>query len=103
MYLVVFRNRKRKDLDRFAYEADAVLMEELAAVQPGFLSFKTYIAADGEAVAISEWASEAAARAWRAMTEHVGVQIKGRAHYYDSYTVFACSDPRVHRFEREEV
>ena len=54
MYLVVFRNRKRPDIDRAAYEADAVRMEALARQQPGFLAFKSYTAQDGEVVALSE-------------------------------------------------
>ena len=48
MFLVVFRNRKRAGLDQAAYGADAARMEELARAQPGFLSFKSYVAEDGE-------------------------------------------------------
>jgi len=102
MYLVVFRNRKRADIDNFAYQADAILMEELAAVQPGFRSFKSYTAEDGEVVAISEWDSANAAKGWRKMTEHVGVQLKGRASYYENYTLFACDSPRVHTFSAKD-
>ena len=36
MYLVVFRNRKRADIDQAAYEAQAQAMEALARQQPGF-------------------------------------------------------------------
>ena len=64
MYLTVFRNRKRADMDRAAYEADNARMEELAVQQPGFISIKGFVAEDGEVVAISEWESEVAARAW---------------------------------------
>lgn len=98
MYLVVFRNRKRADMDAAAYAADAAAMERLAQAQPGFLSFKSYTADDGEVVAISEWADEAAARAWGRVEEHRGVQRRGRAEYYADYTLFACGDVRVHRF-----
>ena len=55
MYLVVFRNRKRSDIDEAAYAEAAQRMEDLAQVQPGFLSFKSFTADDGEVVAISEW------------------------------------------------
>jgi hypothetical protein len=34
MFLVVFRNRKRPDMDAAAYSADAARMEELAQAQP---------------------------------------------------------------------
>ncbi|WP_095011404.1 antibiotic biosynthesis monooxygenase family protein [Tsuneonella mangrovi] len=98
MYLVVFRNRKRADMDADAYAADAAAMEALAAAQPGYLSFKSYTADDGEVVAISEWDSEASARAWGRIAEHRAVQAKGRADYYQSYTLFGCDDPLIHEF-----
>ena len=101
MFLVIFRNRKRADIDGSAYAADAERMDELARAQPGFLSFKSYIADDGEAIAMSEWESEAAARAWGGQAEHSLVQKRGRDAYYKSYTLFACDDPRIHHFERD--
>ena len=100
MFLVVFRNRKRADIDAAAYAADAARMEELARAQPGYLAFKSYTAADGEVVAISEWADEAAAREWARHPDHGPVQGRGRAEYYQDYTLFACDAPRIHRFER---
>lgn len=100
MFLVVFRNRKRAAIDAAAYAADAAAMEALARLQPGFVSFKSYVAEDGEIVALSEWADEAAALAWRRQAEHAAVQGRGRAEYYQDYTLFACAEPRVHRYER---
>ena len=102
MFLVVFRNRKRADIDYAAYEADAARMLELAQAQPGYLSFKSYVADDGEVVALSEWADEASARAWGRVAEHAEVQGRGRAAYYHSYTLFGCAEPRVHRFASED-
>jgi heme-degrading monooxygenase HmoA len=102
MYLVVFRNRKRADIDYSAYEADAARMLELAQAQPGYVSFKSYVADDGEVIALSEWADETAARAWRRVAEHAEVQGRGRADYYESYTLFACDNPRVHEFQRKD-
>ena len=102
MFLVVFRNRKRAGIDYAAYEADAARMLELAQAQPGYLSFKSYVAEDGEVIALSEWADEAAALAWRRVAEHAQVQGRGRAEYYEDYTLFACADPRIHRFNRRD-
>ena len=102
MFLVVFRNRKRAGIDYAAYEADAARMLELAQAQPGYLSFKSYVAEDGEVIALSEWADEAAALAWRRVAEHAQVQGRGRVEYYEDYTLFACDDPRIHRFSRED-
>jgi heme-degrading monooxygenase HmoA len=100
MFLVVFRNRKRPDVDTDAYARDGDAMERLARAQPGFLSFKSYAADDGEVVAISEWATEADAQQWRRNVEHAAVQAKGRSEYYQDYTLFACPEPRIRRFER---
>lgn len=102
MYLVVFRNRKRPDIDYAAYEADAARMLELAQAQPGYISFKSYVADDGEVIALSEWADEGAGRAWRQVAEHAAMQGRGRAEYYESYTLFTCAEPRIHEFQRKD-
>ena len=102
MYHVVFRNRKRGDIDQAAYDAESVQMETLAREQPGYRSFKSYAADDGETVAISEWDDEASARGWGRVAEHLIAKANGRERYYDSYTLYACPDPRTHRFERRE-
>ncbi|MBT2134804.1 antibiotic biosynthesis monooxygenase [Croceibacterium sp. LX-88] len=101
MFLVVFRNRKRADIDYAAYEADAERMLQLAQAQPGYVSFKSYVADDGEVIAMSEWADEAAARDWRRQVEHLEVQGRGRNEYYESYTLFACDNPRIHEFQHK--
>ena len=102
MFLVVFRNRKHDGFDAAAYTADAAQMEELARAQPGFVSFKSYVADDGEVVSLSEWTDEAAARGWGHHGEHAAVQARGRKGYYADYTLFACDSPRVTRFERSK-
>ena len=100
MFLVVFRNRKHPSMDADAYGGDAARMEGLARAQPGFVSFKSYTADDGEVIALSEWASAESARAWRRNPDHAVIQAKGRVEYYQDYTLFTCDDPRTHRFER---
>ena len=102
MYLVVFRSRKRPGHDAAGYARDAQAMVDLARAQPGFLAVKTYAAEDGETVTISEWESEAAAKAWRTHREHAPVQREGRTSYYESYTMFTCSDPKVTHFPSGE-
>lgn len=100
MHLIVFRNRKRPDMDAAAYQADSERMEEAARAQPGFVSFKSYVADDGEVIAVSEWESEEAARAWGRNPDHATVQGRGRSDYYAEYTLFSCPEPRIHHFER---
>lgn len=103
MFLVIFRNRKRADIDDAAYAADAARMEALARAQPGFLSFKSYVASDGEVVAMSEWTSEAAVHAWGSHSEHAAIQRRGRNEYYESYTLFSSNQPRVHGFHKDDA
>ncbi|MEQ1497647.1 MAG: antibiotic biosynthesis monooxygenase [Novosphingobium sp.] len=100
MFLVVFRNRKRADIDAAAYSADADRMEDLARAQPGFLSFKSYTSDDGEVIALSEWADAKAAQAWGSHPDHARTQARGRAEFYESYTLYTAEFPRTHSFER---
>ena len=102
MFLVVFRNRKRADIDQAKYDAEAVWMVELASAQPGFISFKGYVAEDGEVIALSEWENEAAARDWGRVAEHRMAQVNGRNEYYATYTLFGCDNPRMHEFNAKE-
>lgn len=102
MYLVVFCNRKRADIDYAAYDAEAERMKEMASKQPGYISFKSYAAEDGETIALSEWADEASARGWGKDAEHRAVQLRGQGLYYESYTLFGCDDPRIHRFQLKD-
>ncbi len=101
MYLNVFRSRKRADMDAEAYAEDAARMEALARQQPGFIAYRSYRAEDGETLSMSEWESEDHARAWARHAEHAKVQGRGRAEYYESYTVYSCPDPHLRHFARE--
>lgn len=103
MYMIVFRSRKRPDMDAVAYAADDERMVELAAAQPGFISYNSFAAADGENVSISVWESEAHARAWGLHPEHAAVRERGWREYFESYTMFTIIDPQVKQFTRQSV
>ena len=100
MYLNVFRSRKRADHDHAAYQADGARMDELARARAGFVDYKTFAAEDGETVTISLWESEAAAKAWAADAEHRAAQARGRADYYETYTMYTCAEAKETVFER---
>ncbi|MCJ2184172.1 antibiotic biosynthesis monooxygenase [Novosphingobium sp. 1949] len=102
MYVNVFRSRKRAGYDAQGYAADAARMGELASQQPGFIAYKSFSAPDGETLTMSEWDSHEAAMAWQRNPEHARVQQAGRGDYYESYTVYSCTDPVVRRFDRSE-
>jgi heme-degrading monooxygenase HmoA len=103
VYVNVFRSRKRASFDAEAYAADVARMEALARTQKGFIAYRRYMASDGESLSMTEWETEADAHAWGRHPEHVAVQAKGRAEYYESYAVYACVDPQVRRFARAEL
>jgi heme-degrading monooxygenase HmoA len=100
MYFNVFLSRKRDGYDAEAYAADAVRMEALARTQPGFVSYRRFMGGDGEGLSMTEFETEADARAWARHPEHVAMQARGRAEYYESYVVYSCVDPQVRRFDR---
>ncbi|MFI5319695.1 MAG: antibiotic biosynthesis monooxygenase family protein [Myxococcota bacterium] len=95
--MVVFRNRLRAG-DAAAYRATAARMEELARAQPGFRSLKSFAAEDGERVTISEFDSLAAVSAWRAQSEHLEAQRRGRAEFYAEYSLQTCEVARELKF-----
>lgn len=102
MFINIFRNRKRAGIDTAAYLAEAARMEAIARSLPGFVSYRKYSAEDGEALSVSEWESEDAARAWARHPEHLAAQERGRMEWYESYSSYCCVNPRIHNFERSD-
>ena len=69
MVVTVFRSRLQPEHAASSAEV-AVRMRALAEGMPGFVSFKTFRADDGERVSIIEFESEEALHAWREHPEH---------------------------------
>lgn len=95
MILTIFRSRL-EPVHAAAYREMAVRMRTLAETMPGFISFKTFTAEDGERVSIIEFESEQALRAWRAHPEHRKAQELGRERFYSEYQVQVCTLVRQH-------
>ena len=99
MMVVVFRARIRLgNADKYYALADE--MAAIARSMPGFISYKAYFADDGERVSIHEWESAAHLKAWREHPEHVKAQARGRADFYEEYTLYVADGPRESRFKR---
>ena len=64
MIVTVFRSRLQPE-HAAEYSEVATQMRALAEGMPGFVSFKTFRAEDGERVSIIEFESEETLRAWR--------------------------------------
>ena len=99
MVITLFRNRLRPD-DHAEYERWGKRMAELAAQQPGFVSFKTFAADDGERISVVEFETEAAQAAWRNHPEHREAQRLGRERFYSEFEVVVCSPLRRTPFSR---
>lgn len=88
---VIFTNVQTDDTA--GYAEMAARMESLAAEQPGYLGFES--ARSGLGIAVSYWATDDDARAWKQVAEHADAQRLGADRWYASYRV------RVARVERE--
>jgi heme-degrading monooxygenase HmoA len=99
MFVLVFRSHPAPGNDD-EYAAISRRMIELASAMPGFVSFKTFTAADGERVSIVEFESDQAAAAWREHPEHQQAQRRGREAFYQSYSIQVCREVRRYGFER---
>jgi heme-degrading monooxygenase HmoA len=78
-------------------------MRALAEGMPGFISFKTFRAEDGERVSIIEFESEEALRAWREHPEHRTAQEIGRGAFYAEFRIQVCSIIRQYGFKRSSA
>jgi len=97
MILGIFRNRLREGA-REAYAPVAVRMAELAQAAPGFVSMKTFAAADGERVTVFTFDDLASVDAWRAHAEHREAQRLGRTDFYTHYELVIAEVVRTSAF-----
>jgi heme-degrading monooxygenase HmoA len=99
MVVVLFYSRLREDAGP-DYAPMAARMLQLARAMPGFRSFKSFAAPDGERLSVIEFESDEALRAWREHPEHREAQRRGRADFYAEYRLQSCTPLRESSFER---
>ncbi len=98
-YAIIFTSIRRDGSDN-GYAEVAARMEELARQQPGFLGVESVRGADGLGITISYWATLEAVAAWGRHAEHILAQQRGRAEWYDSYTLRVCKVESAREFTR---
>ncbi|TAK90601.1 MAG: antibiotic biosynthesis monooxygenase [Burkholderiaceae bacterium] len=98
MVVIVFRSRVRPGVEA-QLETVGGRMYELAAVMPGFVSYKDFAAADGENLSIIEFESLETLAAWRDHPEHKQVQERGRLEFFSEYQIQVCSEVRISEFK----
>lgn len=97
MPIVIFRSRLRPEAAD-EYRQLAPRMLELARQVPGFVSFKSFEAEDGERVGIAEFDGEESLKAWREHPEHRQAQRAGRDRLYSEYKIQVCESIRESSF-----
>jgi heme-degrading monooxygenase HmoA len=102
MLITVFRSRLKPGLSE-EYGAAVERMSELAETMPGYISHKTFFAADGERCTIVEFENEEGLRTWRTNAEHRTAQKMARQKYYTDYSVQVCTLDRESKFKSAET
>ncbi len=102
MVLVLFRSQLRPESGD-EYAETARRMEALVRTLPGFVSFKTYTAQDGDRLSVGAFESEDALLAWRRHPEHVAAQKRGREAFYRFFEIQVAEVIRASGFERSDA
>jgi heme-degrading monooxygenase HmoA len=100
MVVIVFRSRLREGVGEEIVEMGQ-RMYALASSMPGFISYKDFVAEDGENVSIVEFESLEALAAWREHPEHKIAQQRGRAEFFKEYHIQVCTPVRQYEFNFE--
>lgn len=98
MIVTVFKSRLRSTADEEAMEQLGQYMYELASAMPGFVSYKDYMAGDGEIVTIVEFETLKDVEAWRDHPEHKAVQQRGKTEFFSEYHIQVCDTIRDYSF-----
>lgn len=98
-YAVIFTST-RSDGDN-GYAEMAQQMEELAQQQPGYMGIES---ARGEVgITVSYWKSLEAIANWKANTDHLFAQRKGKTDWYTWYKVRICLVEREYDFSNKNT
>jgi len=98
--VVLFGGNDRTDLDMEAYRQTSARMSQIVASIPGFISYNSYVAGDGEEMVVVRFDSLDALDAWRNHPEHLEAQEKGRSLWSEDYWVQVSSTVREYRWTR---
>lgn len=91
----------RKEEDA-GYGEAAERMEELVQQIPGYLGMDFARSPGGLAITVGYFRDEDAIKEWGAHAEHRVAQRRGRADWYERYTLHIAKVERSHGFERAD-
>lgn len=103
-FAVIFTSTQTENIEGYAEMAEK--MENLAKQQKGYLGIEsakndtsTELSA-GVGITVSYWESLDAIKNWKANTEHLFAQQKGRKQWYNWYNVRICKVEREYEFKK---
>ena len=99
-YAVVFTSVKTEDLNGYGETADR--MEELVQDIPGYLGMDHAQTPGGLSITVGYFRDADAISQWRSNLEHRAAQKRGRAEWYQSYTLHVAKVERSHGFVRSQ-
>ena len=94
-FAVIFTSTHTKNTD--GYSEMALKMEELAKQQHGYLGIDS--AKNDVGITVSYWESLEDIKKWKANSEHLLAQQKGREQWYNWYNVRICKVEREYEFK----
>ena len=97
-YAVIFTSKQSDDIEGYSEMAD--VMEALAKTQDGYLGIESARSEIG--ITVSYWESLEAIRHWKANSEHLLAQQKGREQWYNWYHVRICKIEQEYSFNRQD-
>jgi len=97
-YAVVFAAQLRPSDDPSDYARTAARMVELAGAQDGYLGMESTRDASGFGITVSYWRDEASILAWKTEVEHTAARERGRAAWYERYTLRVAKVERAYGF-----
>jgi len=95
-YAVIFTSTHSEHIEGYSEMADK--MENLAKQQDGFLGIDS--ARNSIGITVSYWSSLEAIKNWKANSEHLFAQQKGKEQWYDWYNVRICRVEREYEFKK---
>ncbi|MFD6285194.1 antibiotic biosynthesis monooxygenase family protein [Streptomyces sp. NPDC060205] len=98
-YAVVFTSVKTEDGESGAYGETNERMEELVGEIPGYLGMDHAGSPGGLSITVGYFRDADAVEEWRSNAEHLAAQKRGRAEWYQRYTLHVAKVERSHGFE----
>jgi heme-degrading monooxygenase HmoA len=97
-YVAVFTTMRTTD--QSGYSETNARMEELVKDVPGFLGMDHAQTPGGLGITVGYFRDADALTQWRSNAEHRAAQERGRADWYESYTLHVAKVERSHGFRR---